>query len=166
MRKVEDMNTVDMADLRRRVEENVAALYAGEDLPHQFTEEESLALRPEEDYGSGGFGIHSDGRVAHCGNALMGMSELDIHLLSDGMRIAAGFTPQNTSEEFRASVRADIPRRLDLALRAEENQRARMHESKRDFEMRRALGRLYWLFRLRFVVMMAVFFLALWLLQR
>lgn len=57
-------------------------------------------------------------------------------------------------------------RRLDLALRAEENQRARMHESKRDFEMRRALGRLYWLFRLRFVVMMAVFFLALWLLQR
>lgn len=57
-------------------------------------------------------------------------------------------------------------RRLDLALRAEENQRARMRESKRDFEMRRALGRLYWLFRLRFVVMMAVFFLALWLLQR
>ena len=57
-------------------------------------------------------------------------------------------------------------RRLDLALRAEENLRERMRESKRDCEMRRALGRLYWFFRLRFVVMVAVFFLALWLLQR
>jgi hypothetical protein len=101
------MSTIDMADLRRRVEENVAALYAGEDLPHQFTEEESLALRPEEDYGSGGFGIHSDGRVAHCGNALMGMSELDIHLLSDGMRIEAGFSPKNSPEEIRKMMRAE-----------------------------------------------------------
>jgi hypothetical protein len=126
MRKVEDMNTVDMADLRRRVEENVAALYAGEDLPHQFTEEESLALRPEEDYGSGGFGIHSDGRVAHCGNALMGMSELDIHLLNDGMRIEAGFSPKNSPEEIRKMMRAEEIRKM---MRAEAHLQRKAQEA-------------------------------------
>jgi hypothetical protein len=78
------------------------------------------------------------------------------------MRIEAGFPPKNSSEEFRAKVRADIPRRLNLAREAEQRQRAWV----RDFEMRDELGRLYWLFRLRFVVMGAVFILAWWLLQR
>jgi hypothetical protein len=159
MKRLEDMNTTDMADLKRRVDENVAALYAGEDLPHQFTEEESLALRPK---CSSGFGIHADGRIVHCGTALMGKTELDVDLWNDEMRIEAGFPPKNSSEEFRAKVRADIPRRLNLAREAEQRQRAWV----RDFEMRKELGRLYWLFQLRFVVMGAVFILAWWLLQR
>ena len=102
------MNTIDMADLKRRVDDNVAALYAGEELPHQFTAEESLALRPRK---SGGFGIQLDGRIMHCGTALWDKSELDIDLWNDQMRIEAGFLPENSSEEFRAKVRADIPRR-------------------------------------------------------
>ena len=102
------MSTIDMADLQRRVKENVAALYAGEDLPHQFTEEESLALRPKR---SPGFGVQPDGQIYHCGNALMGKTELEIDLWNDEMRIEAGFSPENDSEEFRARVRADIPRR-------------------------------------------------------
>ena len=102
------MSTIDMADLQRRVEDNVAALYAGEDLPHQFTEEESLALRPKR---SPGFGVQPDGQIYHCGNALMGKSELGIALWNDEMRIEAGFSPENDSEEFRARVRADVPRR-------------------------------------------------------
>ena len=102
------MSTIDMADLQRRVEENVAALYAGEDLPHQFTEEESLALRPKR---SPGFGVQPDGQIYHCGNALMGKTELEIDLWNDEMRIESGFSPENDSEEFRARVRADNPRR-------------------------------------------------------
>lgn len=153
------MNTIDMADLKRRVDENVAALYAGKDLPHQFTEEESLALRPRH---TPTFGIRPDGRIVHCGTALWDKTELDIDLWNDSMRIEAGFPPENSSEEFRAKVRADIPRRLNLAREAEQRQRAWV----RDFEMRKELGRLYWLFQLRFVVMGAVFILAWWLLQR
>jgi hypothetical protein len=102
------MSTIDMADLKRRVDENVAALYAGEELPHQFTAEESLVLRPHK---SGGFGIQPDGRIVHCGTALFDKTELDIDLWNDQMRIEAGFLPENSSEEFRAKVRADIPRR-------------------------------------------------------
>ena len=98
------MSTIDMADLRRRVEENVAALYAGEDLPHQFTEEESLALRPKR---SGGFGIQPDGQIFHCGNALMDMSELGIALWNDVMRIEAGFSPKNSPEEIQKMMRAE-----------------------------------------------------------
>jgi|GEM_PF-4971989 len=153
------MSAIDMADLRRRVNENVAALYAGEVLPHQFTEDESLALRPRH---TPTFGIRPDGRIVHCGTALWDKTELDIDLWNDSMRIEAGFPPENSSEEFRAKVRADIPRRLNLAREAEQRQRAWV----RDFEMRKELGRLYWLFQLRFVVMGAVFILAWWLLQR
>ena len=98
------MSTIDMADLKRRVEENVAALYAGEDLPHQFTEEESLALRPKR---SGGFGIQPDGQIFHCGNALMDMSELGIALWNDVMRIEAGFSPKNSPEEIQKMMRAE-----------------------------------------------------------
>ena len=98
------MSTVDMADLKRRVEENVAALYAGEDLPHQFTEEESLALRPKR---SGGFGIQPDGQIYHCGNALMDKSELGIALWNDEMRIEAGFSPKNSPEEIQKMMRAE-----------------------------------------------------------
>jgi hypothetical protein len=104
MRKVEDMNTIDMADLKRRVDENVAALYAGKDLPHQFTEEESLALRPKR---SGGFGIQPDGQIYHCGNALMDKSELGIALWNDEMRIEAGFSPKNSPEEIQKMMRAE-----------------------------------------------------------
>jgi hypothetical protein len=104
MRRLEDMSTIDMADLKRRVEENVAALYAGEDLPHQFTEEESLALRPKR---SPGFGIQPDGQIYHCGNALMGMSELGINLWNDEMRIEAGFSPKNSPEEIQKMMRAE-----------------------------------------------------------
>jgi hypothetical protein len=104
MRKVEDMNTIDMADLKRRVDENVAALYAGKDLPHQFTEEESLALRPKR---SGGFGIQPDGQIFHCGNALMDKSELGIALWNDEMRIEAGFSPKNSPEEIQKMMRAE-----------------------------------------------------------
>jgi hypothetical protein len=104
MRKVEDMNTIDMADLKRRVDENVAALYAGKDLPHQFTEEESLALRPKR---SGGFGIQPDGQIFHCGNALMDRSELGIALWNDEMRIEAGFSPKNSPEEIQKMMRAE-----------------------------------------------------------
>jgi hypothetical protein len=106
MRKVEDMNTIDMADLKRRVDENVAALYAGKDLPHQFTEEESLALRPKR---SGGFGIQPDGQIIYhyCGNRLIGKSELEINLLNDEMRIEAGFSPKNSPEEIQKMVRAE-----------------------------------------------------------
>ena len=104
MRKVEDMNTIDMADLKRRVDENVAALYAGEDLPHQFTEEESLALRPKR---SPGFGIQPDGQIYHCGNALMGKTELEIDLWNDEMRIEAGFPPENSPEEIGKKMRAE-----------------------------------------------------------
>jgi len=159
MRRLEAMSAIDMADLRRRVNENVAALYAGEVLPHQFTEDESLALRPRH---TPTFGIRPDGRIVHCGTALWDKTELDIDLWNDSMRIEAGFPPENSSEEFRAKVRADIPRRLNLAREAEQRQRAWV----RDFEMRKELGRLYWLFQLRFVVMGAVFILAWWLLQR
>ena len=102
------MSTIDMVDLQRRVAENVAALYAGEPLPHKFTEAESLALRPKI---SRGFGIHSDGQIIHCGNALMDKTPLDIDLWNDSMRIEAGFAPVNDSDEFRARVRADAPRR-------------------------------------------------------
>jgi hypothetical protein len=104
MRKVEDMNTIDMADLKRRVDENVAALYAGKDLPHQFTEEESLALRPKR---SGGFGIQPDGQIFHCGTALMNKSELGIALWNDEMRIEAGFSPKNSPEEIQKMMRAE-----------------------------------------------------------
>ena len=104
MKKVEDMNTIDMADLQRRVEENVAALYAGEDLPHQFTEEESLALRPKR---SPGFGVQPDGQIYHCGNALMGKTELEIDLWNDEMRIEAGFPPENSPEEIGKKMRAE-----------------------------------------------------------
>jgi hypothetical protein len=96
-----------LTDLQRRVHENVAALYAGEVLPHTFTEEESLALRPR----SYGFGIQPNGRVVHCGNAIMDMTELDIDLWNDAMRIKEGFAPENDSDEFRARVRADASRR-------------------------------------------------------
>lgn len=98
------MSTIDMADLQRRVDENVAALYAGEDLPHQFTEEESLALRPKR---SGGFGVQPDGQIRHCGNALMDMSELGIALWNDEMRIEAGFPPKNSPEEIQKMMRAE-----------------------------------------------------------
>ena len=98
------MSTVDMADLQRRVEENVAALYAGEDLPHQFTEEESLALRPKR---SPGFGVQPDGQIYHCGNALMGKTELEIDLWNDEMRIEAGFPPENSPEEIGKKMRAE-----------------------------------------------------------
>ena len=101
------MSAIDMADLRRRVDENVAALYAGEVLPHQFTAEESLALRPQK---NGGFGVQPDGRIVHCGTALFDKTELDIDLWNDQMRIEAGLLPENSSEGFRAKVRADIPR--------------------------------------------------------
>ena len=104
MKKVEDMNTIDMADLQRRVDENVAALYAGEDLPHQFTEEESLALRPKR---SPGFGVQPDGQIYHCGNALMGKTELEIDLWNDEMRIEAGFPPENSPEEIGKKMRAE-----------------------------------------------------------
>jgi hypothetical protein len=104
MKRLEGMSTIDMADLRRRVEENVAALYAGEDLPHQFTEEESLALRPKR---SGGFGIQPDGQIYHCGNALMDKSELGIALWNDEMRIEAGFSPKNSPEEIQKMMRAE-----------------------------------------------------------
>lgn len=103
MKKVEDMNTINMADLQRRVDENVAALYAGEDLPHQFTEEESLALRPR----NYGFGIQPDGQIYHCGNALMGKTELEIDLWNDEMRIEAGFPPENSPEEIQKMMRAE-----------------------------------------------------------
>ena len=98
------MSTIDMADLQRRVEENVAALYAGEDLPHQFTEEESLALRPKR---SPGFGVQPDGQISHCGNALMGKTELEIDLWNDEMRIEAGFPPENSPEEIGKKMRAE-----------------------------------------------------------
>ena len=98
------MNTIDMADLKRRVDENVAALYAGKDLPHQFTEDESLALRPKR---SGGFGIQPDGQIYHCGNALMDKSELGIALWNDEMRIEAGFSPKNSPEEIQKMMRAE-----------------------------------------------------------
>ena len=98
------MSTVDMADLQRRVEENVAALYAGKDLPHQFTEEESLALRPKR---SPGFGVQPDGQIYHCGNALMGKTELEIDLWNDEMRIEAGFPPENSPEEIGKKMRAE-----------------------------------------------------------
>ena len=98
------MSTIDMADLQRRVEENVAALYAGEDLPHQFTEEESLALRPKR---SPGFGVQPDGQIYHCGNALMGKTELEIDLWNDEMRIEAGFPPENSPEEIGKKMRAE-----------------------------------------------------------
>jgi hypothetical protein len=109
MKRLEGMSTIDMADLRRRVEENVAALYAGEDLPHQFTEEESLALRPKR---SGGFGIQPDGQIIYhyCGNRLIGKSELEINLLNDEMRIEAGFSPKNSPEEIRKMMRAKMMR--------------------------------------------------------
>ena len=98
------MSTIDMADLQRRVDENVAALYAGEDLPHQFTEEESLALRPKR---SPGFGVQPDGRILHCGNALMGKTELEVDLWNDEMRIEAGFLPKNSPEEIQEMMRAE-----------------------------------------------------------
>ena len=104
MRRAEEMSTIDMADLQRRVEENVAALYAGEDLPHQFTEEESLALRPKR---SPGFGVQPDGQIYHCGNALMGKTELEIDLWNDEMRIEAGFPPENSPEEIGKKMRAE-----------------------------------------------------------
>jgi len=98
------MSTIDMADLQRRVDENVAALYAGEELPHQFTEEESLALRPKR---SPGFGVQPDGQIYHCGNALMNMSKLGIALWNDKMRIEAGFPPKNSPEEIQKMMRAE-----------------------------------------------------------
>ena len=98
------MSTIDMADLQRRVDENVAALYAGEDLPHQFTEEESLALRPKR---SPGFGVQPDGQIYHCGNALMGKTKLEIDLWNDEMRIEAGFPPENSPEEIGKKMRAE-----------------------------------------------------------
>ena len=102
--KAEGIDLIDMTDLRRRVEENVAALYAGEDLPHQFTEEESLALRPKR---SPGFGVQPDGQIYHCGNALMGKTELEIDLWNDEMRIEAGFPPENSPEEIGKKMRAE-----------------------------------------------------------
>jgi hypothetical protein len=98
------MSTIDMADLQRRVDENVAALYAGEDLPHQFTEEESLALRPKR---SPGFGVQPDGQIRHCGNALMDKTKLEIDLWNDAMRIEAGFAPKNSPEEIQKMMRAE-----------------------------------------------------------
>ena len=102
--KAEGIDLIDMTDLRRRVDENVAALYAGEDLPHQFTEEESLALRPKR---SPGFGVQPDGQIYHCGNALMGKTELEIDLWNDAMRIQAGFAPENSPEEIGKKMRAE-----------------------------------------------------------
>jgi hypothetical protein len=99
------MSTIDMADLQRRVDENVAALYAGEDLPHQFTEEESLALRPKRSHG---FGIQPDGEIMHCGTALMDKSRLQIALWNDTMRIEAGFLPHMTPEEIREMRRSEM----------------------------------------------------------
>lgn len=107
------MSTIDMVDLQRRVAENVAALYAGEDLPHQFTEEESLALRPKR---SPGFGVQPDGQIFHCGNALMRKTELEIDLWNDEMRIEAGFLPKNSPEEIREMMRAEA----DLKRKAQE----------------------------------------------
>lgn len=98
------MSTIDMVDLQRRVAENVAALYAGEPLPHQFTEEESLALRPKR---SPGFGVQPDGQIYHCGNALMGKTEIEIDLWNDAMRIEAGFAPKNSPEEIQKMMRAE-----------------------------------------------------------
>ena len=98
------MSAIDMADLQRRVKENVAALYAGEDLPHQFTEEESHALRPKR---SPGFGVQPDGQIFHCGNALEDMTDLEIALWNDEMRIEAGFPPINSPEEIGKQTRAE-----------------------------------------------------------
>jgi hypothetical protein len=98
------MSTIDLVDLQRRVAENVAALYAGEDLPHQFTEEESLALRPKH---SPPFGLQPDGQIRHCGNVLADRTELEINLLNDSMRIEAGFLPKNSPEEIQKMMRAE-----------------------------------------------------------
>jgi len=156
------MSAIDMADLRRRVEENVAALYAGEVLPHQFTEEESLALRPRH---TPTFGIRPDGRIVHCGTALWDKTELDIDLWNDSMRIEAGFPPENSSEEFRAKVRADLPRRLAIG-EAREKEMSRLGKAwARDIAMRKRLGQFYFLYRFRFLIGLGALGLLTYLLQ-
>jgi len=162
-----------MADLRRRVDENVAALYAGEVLPHQFTEDEALVLRPK----SYGFGVQPDGRIIHCGTALMDKTELAIDLWNDSMRIEAGFPPENSSEEFRAKVRADLPRRLAIS-EALEKEMSRLVDDgfsrrlernrkawARDTAMHKRLGRFYFLFRFRFLIGLGALGLLTFLLQ-
>jgi hypothetical protein len=168
------MSAIDMADLRRRVEENVAALCAGEVLPHQFTEEESLALRPRH---TPTFGIRPDGRIVHCGTALWDKTELDIDLWNDSMRIEAGFPPENSSEEFRAKVRADLPRRLAIG-EAREKEMSRLGDGgfsrrlernrkawARDIAMSKRLGRFYFLYRFRFLIGLGALGLLTFLLQ-
>ena len=163
-----------MADLRRRVDENIAALYAGEVLPHRFTEEEALALRPQK---SGGLGIQPDGRIIHCGTALWDKTELDIGLWNDRMRINAGFPPENSSEEFRARVRADLPRRLAIG-KALEKEVSRLGDGgfsrrlernrkawARDIAMRKRLGRFYFLYRFRLLIGFGTLALLTYLLQ-
>ena len=132
------MSTIDMVDLQRRVAENVAALYAGEDLPHQFTEEESLALRPKR---SPGFGVQPDGRILHCGNALMGMSDLEIALWNSKMRIETGFLPKNSPEEIREMMRAEA----DLKRKAQEAT-DRLFFRARVLTLAVALSIFWWLF--------------------
>ena len=156
------MSAIDMADLRRRVDENVAALYAGEVLPHQFTEDESLALRPRH---TPTFGIRPDGRIVHCGTALWDKTELDIDLWNDSMRIEAGFPPENSSEEFRAKVRADLPRRLAIG-EAREKEMSRLGKVwARDIAMSKRLGRFYFLYRFRFLIGLGALGLLTYLLQ-
>jgi len=156
------MSAIDMADLRRRVDENVAALYAGEVLPHQFTEDESLALRPRH---TPTFGIRPDGRIVHCGTALWDKTELDIDLWNDSMRIEAGFPPENSSEEFRAKVRADLPRRLAIG-EAREKEMSRLGKVwARDIAMSKRLGRFYFLYRFRFLIGLGALGLLTFLLQ-
>ena len=156
------MSAIDMADLRRRVDENVAALYAGEVLPHQFTEDESLALRPRH---TPTFGIRPDGRIVHCGTALWDKTELDIDLWNDSMRIEAGFPPENSSEEFRAKVRADLPRRLAIG-EAREKAMSRLGKVwARDIAMSKRLGRFYFLYRFRFLIGLGALGLLTFLLQ-
>jgi hypothetical protein len=167
------MIAIDMADPRRRVDENVAALYAGEVLPHQFTEDEALALRPK----SYGFGVQPDGRIIHCGTALMDKTEMAIDLWNDRMRIEAGFSPENSSEKFRARVRADLPRRLAItealekevsrlgdggfSRRLERNRKAWA----REITMRKLLGRFYFLYRFRLFIGFGALGLLTYLLQ-
>lgn len=144
-----------MVDLQRRVAENVAALYAGEDLPHQFTEEESLALRPKR---SPGFGVQPDGQIYHCGNALMGKTELEIDLWNDEMRIEAGFAPENDTDEFRARVRADAPRRR----KEQEERQKQIERITATMAWPNTPRRWYQTYRFWFVVVSLVFLVIWW----
>ena len=83
---------IDEQSLNFRIEANIALMSRGEDLIHTFSEAEIALLRS---HITGGFGVRPDGQIAHCGNAVADLSELELLIWNNELLIRTGFPPRS-----------------------------------------------------------------------